>query len=118
MASDILVPQAIAAGIGLSTAFDHFRRRLVRLARARLGARLKRKVDAEDVVQSAYRSLLIRCGEAAVAAEGLDAIWGLLTLITIRKRADRARYYATDCRNLHCEAEGAEVPGSGSSLGA
>jgi len=111
MPSDILVPQAIAAGIGPSAAFDRFRRRLVGLARAHLGARLNRKVDAEDVVQSAYKSLLIRCGEAAVAAEGWDAMWGLLTLITIRKCADRARYYATDCRNLHREAEAADSAG-------
>jgi RNA polymerase sigma-70 factor, ECF subfamily len=108
MPSDILMPQAIAAGIRPSAAFDRFRRRLVGLARAHLGARLKSKVDAEDVVQSAYKSLLIRCGEAAVAAEGWDALWGLLTLITIRKCADRARYYATDCRNLHREAEPAD----------
>jgi RNA polymerase sigma-70 factor, ECF subfamily len=111
MPSDILVPQAIVAGMGPSAGFDRFRRRLVGLARAHLGARLKSKVDAEDVVQSAYKSLLIRCGEEAVAAEGWDALWGLLTLITIRKCADRARYYATECRNLHREAEGADSAG-------
>lgn len=38
-------------------------------------------------------------------------MWGLLTLITIRKCADRARYYATDCRNLHREAEAADSAG-------
>jgi len=81
------------------------------LARAHLGARLKCKIDAADVVQSAYKSLLIRCGEAAVAAEGWDALWGLLRLITIRKCADRARYHPTDCRNLHREAEGVDSAG-------
>jgi len=109
MPSDILVPRAVRApGIDTSSAFDRFRRRLIGLARTHLGARLKGKVDAEDVVQSAYKSLLIRCGEAAVEAEGWDALWGLLTLITVRKCADRARYYAADCRNLDREAKGAD----------
>ena len=112
MPSDILLPRAaIAHDTGSSGQFDRFRRRLIGLARAHLGARLKGKVDAEDVVQSAYKSLLIRCGEEAVAAEGWDALWGLLTLITIRKCADRARYYATDSRNLHREAEPADSAG-------
>jgi len=62
-------------------------------------------------VQSAYESLLTGCGEAAVAAEGWDALWDLLTLITIRKCADRARYHPTDCRNLHREADGTDSAG-------
>jgi len=112
MPSDILVPGALVApGTSSRDTFDRFRRRLVGLARTHLGARLKGRVDAEDVVQSAYKSLLIRCGEEAVVAEGWDAMWGLLTLITIRKCADRARYYATASRNLHREVEGADRVG-------
>ena len=115
MPSDILVPGATAApSIGPKVVFERFRRRLIGLARAHLGERLKRKVDAEDVVQSAYKSMLIRCGEAAVELEGWDGLWGLLTLITVRKCADRARYYATDCRNLQREegvADGAKSAG-------
>ena len=30
----------------------------------------------------------------------MGGLWGLLTLITIRKCADRARYYQADCRDL------------------
>lgn len=63
--------------------FEQFSQRLIGLARVHLGDRLRRKVDPEDVVESAYKSLLIRYGEAAVAAEGWDALWGLLTLIQV-----------------------------------
>jgi RNA polymerase sigma-70 factor, ECF subfamily len=112
MPSNVVVPGAVVApGISPRAAFDRFRQRLVGLARAHLGGRLKGKVDAEDVVQSAYKSMLIRCGKAVVEEEGWDALWGLLTLITIRKCADRARYYAADCRNLHREAEPTSSPG-------
>jgi RNA polymerase sigma-70 factor (ECF subfamily) len=90
-------------GAGTSEVLDHFSRRLIGLARVHLGARLQHKIDPEDVVQSAYKSLLVRYGHEPLAAEGA-ALWGLLTLITIRKCADRARYYQAECRNLLREA--------------
>jgi RNA polymerase sigma-70 factor, ECF subfamily len=83
--------------------FERFSRRLIGLARVHLDARLQNKVDPEDVVQSAYKSFLVRYGDGALA-DGWEGLWGLLTLITIRKCADRARYYDADCRNLLREA--------------
>ena len=49
-------------------------------------------------MQSAYKSFLVRYGDESLAAEGWEGLWGLLTLITIRKCADRARYYQAECR--------------------
>ena len=56
--------------------------RLIGLARAHLAGRLRHKVDPEDVVQSAYKSFLLRYGEQARAADGWDRLWGVLTTIT------------------------------------
>src|SRR4029079_4189545 len=56
------------------------------------------------VVQSAYKSLILRYGDGALAAEGWDGLWGLLTIIMVRKCADRARYYQADRRNISREA--------------
>jgi hypothetical protein len=70
-------------------AFDQFSRRVIGLARVHLDVRLQDMVDPEDVVQSAYKSLFLRSGTDALAAEGWQGLWGLLTLITIRKCADR-----------------------------
>ena len=86
-------------------ALERFSRRLIGLARVHLGDRLRHKVDPEDVVQSVYKSLLVRYGGSAIAAEAWEGLWGLLTVITIRKCADRARYYHADCRDLRREAE-------------
>jgi len=88
----------------VQTEFERFSRRLIGLARSHLHDRLQRKVDPEDVVQSAYKSLLGRYGAAALAAKGWQGLWGLLTLITIRKCADRARHYRAECRDLDREA--------------
>jgi RNA polymerase sigma-70 factor (ECF subfamily) len=83
--------------------FERFSRRLIGLARGHLDARLQRKVDPEDVVQSAYKSLLLRYGEGALAAEGWEGLWGLLTMITVRKCADRARFHKAERRDLRRE---------------
>lgn len=84
--------------------FERFTRRLVGLARTHLDVRLRHKIDPEDVVQSAYKSFFLRYGEGALAAEGWDGLWGLLTRITIRKCADRVRYFRAKSRDLTRES--------------
>jgi RNA polymerase sigma-70 factor (ECF subfamily) len=84
--------------------FDLFTRQLIALARNHLHVRLQRKVDPEDVVQSAYKSFLLRYGEEGLETEPIDNLWGLLSLITLRKCADRVRHYATDRRDVAREA--------------
>ena len=90
--------------------FEQFSHRLIGLARSHLDARLKNKVDPEDVVQSAYKSFFLRYGDQTLATQGSEALWSLLTLITLRKCADRARYYRADCRDMNQEA-GAPLAG-------
>jgi RNA polymerase sigma-70 factor (ECF subfamily) len=84
--------------------FERFSRRLIGLARKQLGGQLQYKVDPEDVVQSAYKSLLLRYGDGALAAEGWNGLWGLLTTITVRKCADRARFFQAERRDTRREA--------------
>jgi RNA polymerase sigma-70 factor (ECF subfamily) len=83
---------------------DCFSRRLIALARAHLHAQLQHKVDAEDVVQSAYKSLFLRYGDDALSTHRVDSLWRLLALITLRKCADRVRHYNAECRNVTREA--------------
>ncbi len=92
--------------------FERFSRRLIGLARGHLDARLQHKVDPEDVVQSAYKSLLLRYGEGALAAEGWEGLWGLLTMITVRKCADRARFHRAERRDVRREAAPTAADGS------
>ena len=104
MASDDLTPDQQAAAADPRAVFEHFTRRLIGLARGHLDARLHHKIEPEDVVQSAFKSFFLRYGEGALAAEGWDGLWGLLTLITLRKCADRVRYYRAECRDIAREA--------------
>jgi RNA polymerase sigma-70 factor, ECF subfamily len=79
--------------------FERFTHQLISLAHRHIGAGLRHKVDAEDVVQSAYKSFFLRYGAGKLAAVNWNSLWGLLTLITVRKCAERAAYHRAECRD-------------------
>jgi RNA polymerase sigma-70 factor (ECF subfamily) len=79
---------------------------LLALARRQFGAGLRHKVDPEDVVQSAYKSFFLRCGEGKLTVETWNGLWGLLTLITLRKCANRVEYHLAQCRDAGREVAG------------
>jgi RNA polymerase sigma-70 factor (ECF subfamily) len=84
--------------------FLRFARQLVALTRRRLDGRLARKVDPEDVVQSAYKSFFVRQREGKLQVGTWQGLWGLLTLITMRKCADRVEYFRAGRRDERREA--------------
>jgi RNA polymerase sigma-70 factor (ECF subfamily) len=86
--------------------FERFAGRLVALARRRFNRLLAHKVDPEDVVQSAYKSFFVRHRAGKLDVSGWDGLWNLLTLITLRKCADRAEYFLADRRDAAREATG------------
>lgn len=92
--------------------FVRFAGRLVGLARRHLDGRLAVKVDPEDVVQSAYRSFFVRHRDGGPEVGGWDGLWGVLTVITLRKCADRAAYYRAEKRDVAREVAPAATEGS------
>ena len=84
--------------------FQRFVQRLVRLTRRHLDAVMRRKVDPEDVVQSAYKSFFLHYGEGKLEVVDWGNLWGLLTLITMRKCLDRVEYHRAECRDVRREA--------------
>ena len=79
--------------------FERFARQLIALARRRFAGGLQHKVDPEDVVQSAYKSFFARYGDGKLDVGNWNSLWGLLTLITVRKCAERVAYHRADCRD-------------------
>jgi RNA polymerase sigma-70 factor (ECF subfamily) len=67
--------------------FERFAGRLVALARGRFNRLLAHKVDPEDVVQSAYKSLFVLQSKGKLDVGGWDGLGSLLTLITLRTSA-------------------------------
>ena len=84
--------------------FERFVRQLVELACNQFDAVLRRKVDPEDVVQSAYKSFFLRYGAGKLEIRDWDNLWALLTVITLRKCLDRVEYHRAERRDVYREA--------------
>jgi RNA polymerase sigma-70 factor (ECF subfamily) len=86
--------------------FGRFIRRLVSLATNQFDSWIRLRVDVEGVVQSAFKSFFVGHGEGQF--EGLDdwdSLWGLLTVITLRKCNRRHEYLRAECRDPGREVE-------------
>jgi RNA polymerase sigma factor (sigma-70 family) len=84
---------------------QRFTRRLLALARSQLAPWSKGKLDPEDIVQSVYRSFFVRHGGGAFAFDTWDNLWALLSLMTIRKCADKTDYWLAACRDVRREVD-------------
>jgi RNA polymerase sigma-70 factor (ECF subfamily) len=83
--------------------FEEYAERLIALARSRLGQRLQQKVDPEDVLQSVYRSFFTRHARGQLQLEGWDGLWGMLTVITLRKCGRWVERFTSQKRNIAAE---------------
>jgi RNA polymerase sigma-70 factor (ECF subfamily) len=83
--------------------FDRYVSRLIALTRSRLSNRLQRRVDPEDVVQSAFRSFFRRAGAGDYDLSDPGNLWRLLTVITLNKLRRTAEYHSAEKRNFTAE---------------
>lgn len=79
--------------------------RLTALARSRLSSRLARRVDAEDVVMSAWRSFFVAADAFRVTVPDSDDLWPLLVQMTLRKLSRNAERHTALQRSVHAEME-------------
>jgi RNA polymerase sigma-70 factor (ECF subfamily) len=79
--------------------FGRFAHQLIALALRHIDMGLRHKVDPEDVVQSVFKSFFVRYGDGKLNVVNWNSLWGLLTLITVRKCAERAAYHRAERRN-------------------
>ena len=92
--------------------FDRYVNRLVALARSRLSDRMQRRVEPEDVVQSAYRSFFRKAGEDRYSLEKSGDLWKLMAAITISKVRGEVEFHTAQKRRVYAEESiGASVSG-------
>ena len=83
---------------------ERFSRRLAALARKKLDGQIRRKVDAEDVLQSVFKSFFVRHANGQFEPTGWDNLWTLLTVIAVRKCGKRWKFFRASRRNVGREA--------------
>jgi RNA polymerase sigma-70 factor, ECF subfamily len=83
--------------------FNRFTNRLIGLARSRLDHLIRQKIDPEDILQSVYRSFFRRHAQGRFDVASWDNLWGMLTVITVRKCNYRRKYFRAACRDVERE---------------
>jgi RNA polymerase sigma-70 factor (ECF subfamily) len=83
--------------------FHRFARQLIDLARLHLDTQIRQKVDPEDVTQSVYKSFFLRHAEGQYRLANWDSLWGLLTVITLRKCGRWQEHFHTQGRDVDAE---------------
>jgi RNA polymerase sigma-70 factor (ECF subfamily) len=103
---DLLRPGEDSAAARL---FRRFADRLIVLARNRLDERLRGKVDAEDVLQSVFRSFFRRQAEGHWDLAEESDPWRLLVRITVRKCHRRLDEFLAARRDVRREVGPADA---------
>jgi RNA polymerase sigma-70 factor (ECF subfamily) len=90
--------------------FDRYVDRLVALVRRRIGTRLARRVDPEDVVQSVFRTVFGRLREGQFHIREQDDLCKLLMRVTVHKALRQVEFHGAEKRDMAREAPQGEKP--------
>ncbi|MEC9091777.1 MAG: sigma-70 family RNA polymerase sigma factor [Planctomycetota bacterium] len=84
--------------------------RLSQLAGRQLSRKLQRRVEADDVVQSACRTFFRRAEAGQFQLEESESLWRLLCAIVVNKARMKARFHLQGKRGIHQEVDQAKNP--------
>lgn len=79
---------------------DRYMLRLTALAQSRLSRVLARRLDADDIVLSAWRSFFVAANRSRLQVPGDDNLWPLLATFTLRKLQRQAQRQLADRRSM------------------
>lgn len=83
--------------------YRRYAEQLAFVARSQLSGRLSRRLDPEDVVQSAYRSFFIRARDGEYALRRSGDLWRLLVGILRHKLLSQVEHHAAARRSFRRE---------------
>ncbi len=92
--------------------FHRYVSRLTALARSRLSAKLVRRVDPEDIVQSAYRSFFVRAQAGQFTFAENEDLWRLLVAMTMNKLRGQVEHHTAGKRSMSAEQSMQVVAGA------
>ncbi len=80
--------------------FDRYVHRLLALVKARISSKLQPRFDAEDIVQSTYRSFFLRTAEGEFRTDESADLWRLLAQIAINKLHRQVEFHSAKKRDV------------------
>lgn len=83
--------------------FARYSERLIRIARSRISERLSARIEAEDVVQSVFRSFFGRIREHRFTFNEESDLWRLLVSITLNKLRNKVDWHTAAKRDVAME---------------
>ena len=83
--------------------FDRYVTRLVALASSKLSAGMRRRVEPDDIVQSAYRSFFRNADDGQFEVGNEFQLWGLLAAITVNKVRTHVKHHTAQKRDVYAE---------------
>jgi RNA polymerase sigma-70 factor (ECF subfamily) len=89
--------------------FVQYAEQLARLAERQLSAKVTRRIDGDDVVQSVFRTFFVRVERGEFQIDSSDQLWKLLVQITLRKAAEQARKHTAAMRDGRRDADGSAI---------
>jgi RNA polymerase sigma-70 factor (ECF subfamily) len=88
--------------------FGRYVDRLVGLARRRISERLAGRIDAEDVVQSVFRTFFVRAREGQFTIQDPDDLCRLLARMTVHKTLRKVEHHTAGKRDAGAEERQSE----------
>lgn len=80
--------------------FQNYLSRLIGLAQKGLSQKLARRLDAEDIVQSAYRSFFRKAQADQIEVERQGDLWRVLAAITVNKLRQNVEFHTAQKRSF------------------
>jgi RNA polymerase sigma factor (sigma-70 family) len=82
---------------------QRYAQRLCALIESRMGDQLRRRVGAEDIVQSVFRTFFRRAGDGQFHIDHTSSLWHLLVGIGLNKVRQQAEFHQAGKRNMALE---------------
>ncbi len=86
--------------------YRRYARRIWALAESQIGDRLRRRVEADDIVQSVFRTFFRRTAAGEFSVDHSGALWHLLVRITLNKVRRQGEFHNAMLRSVKAEVDG------------
>jgi RNA polymerase sigma-70 factor (ECF subfamily) len=83
--------------------FDRYVSRLITMVHRRMSSQLSRRVDAEDIVQSAFRSFFVGVEKEKFQIDQAGDLWRLLVVMSLNKLRRRVAHHRAAKRGMDAE---------------